>query len=100
MKEASKKEMVRPSLQVWGIKKRCRKVNFHSFNLKSREPDAVNLEELKAICERGMKKHMRTVKSAHLSLQPQTVTTYDDGSEVSSYMMFSDEKIELEVPQL
>lgn len=99
MKEVSKKEMVRPSLQVWGVKKRCRKVDFHSFNLKSREPDAVNLEELKAICEQAIKKYMRTVKKAHLSLQPQTVTTYDDGSEVNSYMLFSDEKIELEVNQ-
>ncbi len=100
MKEIEKKEVIRPVLQVWGVKKRARKSKFHSFDFKSRAPEAVDIEKLKSLCAQAMQKYMRKVEKAELSLQPQTLTVYDNGMESSTFLMFSDEKIELEVPTL
>lgn len=91
------KQVVEPSLVVRGIKKRCRKIDHHIFYFKKREPQQVDVEKLKELCGKALEKYMRSVESAHLSLQPQTMTKHSNGFESFSYELFSNEKIELEV---
>ena len=100
MKEIEKKELIQPALIVNGVKKRARKVRNHRFEFKRRPSEAINIDALKAGCEKAMLKHMRSIESAYLSLQPVSLTVYDNGLESSSYMLFSDEQIQLEVPKL
>ncbi|MCB0379412.1 MAG: hypothetical protein KDD33_13040 [Bdellovibrionales bacterium] len=91
------KQVIEPSLVVKGIKKRGRKSRRHIFYFKKIDPQQVNVEKLKELCQKALKKYMRSVESAHLSLQPQTMTKHSNGYESFSFMMFTNEIIELEV---
>lgn len=95
----TEKQIVEPSLVVRGIKKRCCKVDHHIFYFKKREPQQVDIEKLKELCQKALEKYMRSVEMAHLFLQPQTMTKHSSGLESFTFEMFSNEKIELEVNQ-
>ncbi|MGB0453469.1 MAG: ATP-binding protein [Bacteriovoracaceae bacterium] len=74
-----------------------KKIASHRIKLKRMNDTDLCMDGLKVISYKAIAKYIRSVESAYISLQPMTVTQYDNGMESSSYQMMTDEKIPLEV---
>lgn len=88
---------------VWGIKKRCRKTDFHLFEVAELEGvetvEAVDLSEMKEKAQRIIAEKIRVVdsrRSPYVKLQPITIEDRGNGFISKSYMMFSDTKYQLD----
>ncbi len=94
-----KKQIVEVTLCARGIKKKCRKVDRHSFKLGDYPEGYAVTDELLSKCRVILSNKMKSTVEAYLSLQPCefTPSTPDNPFESRAFMMFTDTKVKVEV---
>jgi len=100
LKEINKKKVIQPDLAITEVKRHCRKVDFHSFDLKDLDPDKVDIEKIKEASTIIIKKVMKSVKSAKLTLIEWTVTEYENAGSSRIFILLDGEEVPFEVPAL